>query len=130
MSISTQPNAARAGASGKHITFTTLILSLALAVSTTAAIFFAFHYFHQTAAVGGGGNAGTPAADEALVQKGSVSPRSNGTEIVYYDTPFLLSPPNLKLMSPQAATTTSSPRTKRGLPGSPGPRSRILRTRR
>jgi hypothetical protein len=67
---------------------TFLILSLALAVCVTAAVILAVVHLLQVASNGGAG--------EALEQRGTVSPKSTFTGIVYYPVPYS-APPNLKL---------------------------------
>ncbi len=101
MSIIAQQSATPSAVSGKSVTLATLLLSLALAASVTAAIIFAVLYFRQPMPATGGANSGNPlteAANEALVLKGTVSPGSHITDIVYYETPFA-SPPHLTLAS-------------------------------
>jgi hypothetical protein len=101
MSISTQPLPSPPAPPSRGVSVTTLMLSLALAVSTTAAVILAVLYFRQPAA-GADRAGGNPIAalfgDEPLVQKDTVSPQSSYTAIVYYPIPFG-SPPNLKLTS-------------------------------
>jgi hypothetical protein len=99
MSTTAQQRASAPAVPGKSVTLSTLILSLALAASATAAIIFAVLYFRQPAAATGGGNgtiAVAAAADETLVLKDTVSPGSHFTDIVYYEAPFA-SPPHLTL---------------------------------
>ena len=99
MSISTQPLPAPPRPPRAGVSITTLLLSLALAVSVTAAVILAVLYFRQPGSASGGGGGGALAAifgEEPLVQKDTVSPQSKYTGIVYYPTPYG-SPPNLKL---------------------------------
>jgi hypothetical protein len=99
MSIIAQPTTTPSAGSSKSVTLATLILSLALAASVTAAIIFAVLYFRQSTPAAGGANGPNPvaaAADETLALKGTVSPGSHFTDIVYYETPFA-SPPHLTL---------------------------------
>src|SRR5690348_133990 len=107
MSISTQPLSDPHSPPAKSVSVTTLILSLALAVSTTAAVCLAVLYFRHPAAPGGAGGGplaavfgGEPPVQkdgyEPLVQKDAVSPQTNHTGTVYYPIPYA-SPPNLKL---------------------------------
>jgi len=95
MSTSTQPASDHSAPSAKGVSVGTLILSLALAVSLTAASILAFLHFRQP---GNGGGGGPPVAigEGPLVQKDTVSPRSKFTGTVYYPIPYA-SPPNLKL---------------------------------
>jgi hypothetical protein len=100
MSISPQPLPNAPGApdpAAKGVSVTTLILSLALAVATTAAVVLAVLHFRQPAShVGGGAVLG----DEPLVQKDTASPQGKYTGIVYYPIPYA-SPPHLKLTAPK-----------------------------
>jgi hypothetical protein len=99
MSIIAQPSTTPLAGSSKSVTLPTLILSLALTASVTAAIIFAVLYFREPAPAAGGANGNNPvaaAADDMLVLKGTVSPGSHFTDIVYYETPFA-SPPHLTI---------------------------------
>jgi hypothetical protein len=112
MSISTQPLSDPHSPPAKGVSITTLILSLALAVSTTAAVCLAVLYFRHPADPGGMEGGGPLAAvlggqalvqkdgDEPLAQKDTVSPQTNHTGTVYYPIPYAL-PPNLKLAAPK-----------------------------
>jgi hypothetical protein len=97
MSITAQQPAAAPVLPARSVSVTTLVLALALAATTTSAIAFAVLYFRQPApAVGSGGNGSPVAADDPLVQRGTVSPRQIASDIVHYETPYA-TPPNLKL---------------------------------
>jgi hypothetical protein len=99
MSIPAQPPATPPAMSGKTVTTPTLLLSLALAASVTAAIIFAVLYFRPPTTAAGaatGSNPAGPGADDLLVQKGTVSPGSHFTDLVYYEIPYA-SPPHLTL---------------------------------
>jgi hypothetical protein len=103
MSISTEPASNPHSPPAKGVSFTTLVLSLALAVCATVAVVLAVIHFRQTPTAGGASGGSTPGAapaDEPFVQKDTVSPQSKYTGVVYYPLPYG-SPPNLKLSSPK-----------------------------
>lgn len=93
MNTTTQPASDHPAPPAKGISVGTFILSLALAVSLTAASILAFLHFRQP---GGGGGPAVAIGAAPLVQKDTVSPQSKFTGIVYYPVPYA-SPPNLKL---------------------------------
>lgn len=86
MSNLDQPAPNPPGPPRKRISATTLLLSLGLIVSTTAAIVFGVLYFRK------------PAAEEVLEQRDTVSPQGKFTGTVNYPISYD-SPPNLKLIS-------------------------------
>ncbi|HEX5269067.1 MAG TPA: hypothetical protein VFW33_01205, partial [Gemmataceae bacterium] len=96
MSIAAQPLSGPAAPPPRGVSVTTLILSLALAVATTAAVVLAVLHLRRPAA--GGGPIAAILGEEPLAQKDTVSPQSSYTGIVYYPIPYG-SPPNLKLTS-------------------------------
>ena len=88
MSSSNQPTSTPPAPSNRRVSGTTLILSLALAVSTTAAIVLGVLYVTKPAA-----NSEAP-----YEQHGTVSPKGKFSDVVIYAVPYR-SPPNLKLTS-------------------------------
>ncbi len=84
---------------------TTLILSIALAVTTTAALVLAVLYFLSASRPANGGTPGQPFASAALtglapnVQKDAVKPQGLGTGDVFYPVPYAV-PPHLTLTAP------------------------------
>jgi hypothetical protein len=100
MSITTQPPSNSPNPPAKGVSMTTLVLSLALAVSASVAATLAVVHFWQPTPAGRGGDSHGPLAailgDEPLVQKDTVQPQHRYTGLVYYPVPYG-SPPNLKL---------------------------------
>jgi hypothetical protein len=88
MSISNQPTPTPPAPTGRRVSGTTLILSLALAVSTTAAIVLGVLYVRKSA----------PDSEAPYEQRGAVAPKGKFTDVVTYAVPYR-SPPNLKLTS-------------------------------
>jgi hypothetical protein len=88
MSISSQPTPTPPAPIGRRLSGTTVILSLALAVSTTAAIVLGVLYVTKPG----------PDSEKPYDQHGTMSPKDRFTDAVIYAVPYR-SPPSLKLSS-------------------------------
>lgn len=109
MSDSPKTETVPANPPARGISILTLILALALAVTTTAAVLLAVLHLTGSSRVGTpasgvGGLVAAVTGEGPLAQQGSVRTEEETTGVVYYPIPYA-SPPNLTLTSPQRRYT-------------------------